>query len=66
MAHEKLNINITREWASAQAKLEPDTGITAVGGLAHRLSCLEQEIAPALPERGAAVLPPSKIGRAHV
>ena len=42
MAHEKLNINMTREWASAQAKLEPDSGTTSVGGLAHRLSGMEQ------------------------
>jgi hypothetical protein len=37
MAHEKLNIDITRKWTLAQAKLEPDSGITSVGGLAHRL-----------------------------
>jgi transcriptional regulator with XRE-family HTH domain len=43
MAHETLNINITREWASSQAKLEPDSGMTSVGGLAHRMGELYRE-----------------------
>ena len=42
MAHETLNINITPEWASAQAKLEPESGVTSVGGLAHRIGGLEE------------------------
>lgn len=42
MAHEKLNISTTPEWARAQARLEPGSGITSVGGLAHRLSGLEE------------------------
>jgi hypothetical protein len=37
MAHEKVKANITRQWSRAQAKGEPDSGITSVGGLAHRL-----------------------------
>ena len=41
MAHEKLNIDVTSEWAIQQAKTEPDVGITSVGGLAHRINELE-------------------------
>ena len=59
MAHDKLNINITRQWASAKAKLEPDIGVTSVGGLAHRLCGLEQVSTPTLPEQTAAGLPAS-------
>jgi transcriptional regulator with XRE-family HTH domain len=55
MAHETLNMSITREWASAQAKLEPDSGITSVGGLAHRIGGTEQ-VRGRGPEEGAEVL----------
>ena len=51
MAHEALNINITREWAVAQGKREPDSGATSVGGLAHRISGLLQASDPARQER---------------
>jgi transcriptional regulator with XRE-family HTH domain len=37
MAHEKLNFKISHGWTRAHAKLEPDSGITSAGGLAHRL-----------------------------
>lgn len=46
MAHEKLNINVAREWSRTQAKNEPNTGITSVGGLAHRVSELTAANAP--------------------
>lgn len=52
MAHERLNINITREWASAQAKLEPVSGITSVGGLAHRIGKVE-ELGSLVEQQGA-------------
>ena len=55
MAHEALNINITREWAVAQGKREPDSGATSVGGLAHRISGLLQASDPARRERARAV-----------
>jgi len=41
MAHETLNINVTPEWALEQAKLEPDVGVTSVGGLAQRIRGFE-------------------------
>ena len=59
MAHEKLNINLTREWAIAQGKVEPDIGVTSVGGLAYRLSGLEQVSSPTRAGQTAAVLPAS-------
>jgi HTH-type transcriptional regulator, competence development regulator len=49
MAHETLDINFTREWTEAQAKVEPESGITSVGGLAHRIGELEQVGNPARP-----------------
>jgi transcriptional regulator with XRE-family HTH domain len=41
MARELFNINITPEWALEQARSEPETGITSVGGLAQRIEGLE-------------------------
>ena len=55
MAHETLNINITPEWASAQAKLEPDSGATSVVGLAQRITGLEQMGGPARRERATTI-----------
>jgi transcriptional regulator with XRE-family HTH domain len=46
MAHEPLNFHVTREWAREQAGIEPDDGITSVGGLAHRIGALEPTRAP--------------------
>jgi transcriptional regulator with XRE-family HTH domain len=58
MTHEKLNINITREWARQQARAEPDSGITSVGGLAHRASALDAlEVPPQQPQPSLQLAP---------
>lgn len=40
MAHEKIHLNLTREWALAEAKREPEGGILSAGGLALRAASL--------------------------
>ncbi len=62
MAHEKLNINITREWATEQAKLEPDSGVTSVGGLAHRINALEDLSGPVRQDGAETVSTPTMSG----
>jgi superfamily II DNA or RNA helicase len=42
MAHEILKLNFPREWLMAQAKLELNSGVTSVGGLAQRIDELRQ------------------------
>ena len=44
MAHEKLNIEITQDWAKQQAQNESGSGITSVGGLAHRIGQFEEPV----------------------
>jgi hypothetical protein len=46
MTHEELNIKITRKWATKQARLETESGVTSVGGLAHRIGCLKRVNGP--------------------
>jgi transcriptional regulator with XRE-family HTH domain len=58
MAREKLNTEITREWVLAQAKLESDSDVTSVGGLAHRLGLLRGVNGTAQGRPPADVTPP--------
>lgn len=46
MAHETINITLTREWARSQAKLESDGSVTSVGGLAQRASGIALKTSP--------------------
>lgn len=60
MAHEKLEINLTREWARVQAKSEPDDGITTVGGLAQRATEMAVPSVLNSPQRAESVADPRR------
>jgi transcriptional regulator with XRE-family HTH domain len=56
---DKLRLNLTREWASEQARREPGSGVTSTGGLAHRINDLGHLNGPATQGEAESVSTPT-------